>query len=284
VRIFSLDYSLAPEFLYPTQFQQVVIAYEYLLNTTLADKIIIAGDSAGGSLITSLLLHIVRPCADLRPQSRLLSTPGAMIQISPWVNLNSDYASTKTPPLIVDEDFLDADMLNEYGRIYTGASPPHPTNSLTLPLRFYLTAFRRLVNEFINPPYSFKWLTGVYFTLRQSNRNPEGSSNHANLCESPFRNPISALDYPEWLADALPRKAMIVYGSKEIMAEDIDCFSKGLRNISRGTVEIYSRWKLGWHVWPMMIMYLGKDKEEIESGTRLIGDFIARYINEKPHV
>lgn len=274
-RIFSLDYSLVPESRYPTQLQQIALAYEYLLTTTTADKIIIAGDSAGASLLISFLLHINRPCPDVST-TRELSTPAAMLLISPWCHIDSKHASTSPPATSGDEDFLDTAMLAEYARLYTGATTLNSSPSLVFPVQFYITALKALCRQLMDPPYTSKWITRAKLSVLESRQDPRDSSIHSYLCKSPYRNPFAVLDYPDWLSEALPKTTMVIYGGKEIMAGDIIEFTDGLKRACKGTVEVHSRWKLGWHVWPLVLMYLGNDSEETESGVRLIADFITR--------
>ena len=277
LRIFSLDYSLVPEARYPTQLQQLAKAYEYLLSSTPADKIVIAGDSAGASLLLSFLLHIIRPCPELEAASRPLSTPAAVILISPWCHIDSRHTPTSSAKA-ADEDFLDTTMLDEYARLYTGATRPQSSSSLLFPFQFYIAAFKGLCRQlFDSPPYyTSKWITRAKLSVLESRQDPRDSAIHSYLCKSPYRNPFSALDHPDWLAQALPSNAMVIYGEKEIMAGDIIEFITGLKKVSRGEVEVHTRWKLGWHAWPMVVMYLGKDLTETRSGVNLIADFITR--------
>jgi acetyl esterase/lipase len=274
-RIFSLDYSLVPESRYPTQLQQIAKAYEYLLTTTSADKIIVAGDSAGAALLISFLLHINRPCPDVNTTHKL-STPAALLLISPWCHINSRHTSTSRPARAVDEDFLDTAMLDEYARLYTGATTPSSSLSFFFPLKFYIAAFKGLYEQLLDPPYTSKWITRAKLSVPESRSDPKDSSIHSYLCKSPYRNPFAVLDYPDWLADAIPNQTMVIYGGKEVMAGDIIEFTNALKRVSKGTVEVHSRWKWGWHAWPMILMYLGTDSEETGLGVRLIADFITR--------
>ena len=273
-RIFSLDYSLVPEARFPIQLQQIASAYEYVLSRTPAQKIVIAGDSAGASLLLSFLLHIARPCPNLEPPSRPLSTPAAVILVSPWCRIDSRHTASSSKA--ADEDFLDTAMLDEYARLYTGATSPQSFLSLLFPLQFYIAAFKALCRQLLDPPYTSKWITRVKISVLESRQDPRDSSVHSNLCKSPYRNPFAALDHPDWLSEALPSKAMVIYGEKEIMANDIIEFITGLKNVSRGDVEVHTRWRLGWHAWPMVIMYLGKDSQESQSGVDLVANYITR--------
>lgn len=87
-RIFSLEYRLAPEHPYPAAFEDVLAGYTWLLNEFPADRIIFAGDSAGGHLIFKTLSNL---------QSKSLPLPKAAIGISPWIDLtmsSNSYSKT----------------------------------------------------------------------------------------------------------------------------------------------------------------------------------------------
>jgi hypothetical protein len=79
----------------------------------------------------------------------------------------------------------------------------------------------------------------------------------------------------------LPKDCLVIYGGKEFMAGDIMAFTDGLKKATHGIVEVHTRWKLGWHAWPIVAMYLGKDTKETESGVNLIGKYITRVMHIK---
>lgn len=83
-RVFSPEYRLAPQFPFPCGLQDCLAAYLYLLERHHPKSIILAGDSAGGGLVVSLL------CI-LRNQS--IPLPAGGILISPWVDLTHSFPS-----------------------------------------------------------------------------------------------------------------------------------------------------------------------------------------------
>ena len=105
--LFALEYSLVPDAIYPTQLQQTMAGYEHacsMLEDT--SRICVAGDSAGATLILSLLLFI----GQLPNHQRHL--PGYATLISPWPKLVSPQNRNTA------SDYLDADSLQLYGRQY----------------------------------------------------------------------------------------------------------------------------------------------------------------------
>ncbi len=74
VRALSLDYSLAPEHPFPAAINEALTAYKWLLKKYSANKIVFVGDSAGGSVVLSLL-SVVR--------EKGLKNPACAVAISP---------------------------------------------------------------------------------------------------------------------------------------------------------------------------------------------------------
>ncbi|CAF9922172.1 MAG: hypothetical protein HETSPECPRED_004984 [Heterodermia speciosa] len=94
VSIFALDYSLAPEHVFPAQLKEATAAYEYLINEEhiLPEKILIAGDSAGGHLALSFLVALANEHSLLRKR---LPKPGGLVLMSPWLSLHNELPSFK---------------------------------------------------------------------------------------------------------------------------------------------------------------------------------------------
>ena len=98
IKILSIDYRLAPEHPFPTQLEDCVNAYKWLLlNGFKNDNIIIAGDSAGGNLTITTLLKL----RDLG-----IGLPAAGIPISPATDFtfsdDSFFKNAETDPILAD--------------------------------------------------------------------------------------------------------------------------------------------------------------------------------------
>lgn len=86
-RTFALDYRLTPEHPFPAQLEDAQVAYHWLLSCGIAhERIVVAGDSAGGNLALALLLA-------LRDAHQPL--PGLAVCLCPWTDMESSYASLK---------------------------------------------------------------------------------------------------------------------------------------------------------------------------------------------
>lgn len=79
-RTFAAEYRLAPEHTAPAAHEDALAAYRYLLGEGIApEQIVLAGDSAGGTLVLATLLALRDAGGPM---------PAAGIAISPWVDLS----------------------------------------------------------------------------------------------------------------------------------------------------------------------------------------------------
>jgi acetyl esterase/lipase len=83
-RVFAPRYRLAPQFPFPCGLHDCLAAYLHLLTVQEPGEIILAGDSAGGGMVVSLLVI-------LRDQG--LPMPAGAVLISPWVDLTHSFPS-----------------------------------------------------------------------------------------------------------------------------------------------------------------------------------------------
>lgn len=119
--VFALDYTLVPDASFPTQLEEIIAGYEHVLGLAGdSSNVCVAGDSAGGTLVLSLLLHLAHPKLvekgrRLPGASRHLDKPGMTVLISPWPTLHSPLYQNNT------SDFLDVDALHLYASQYAGS-------------------------------------------------------------------------------------------------------------------------------------------------------------------
>lgn len=83
-RVFAPEYRLAPQFPFPCGLQDCLAAYLFLLETIDPSAIVLAGDSAGGGMVMSMLVM-------LRDQG--VPMPAGAVLISPWVDLSHSFPS-----------------------------------------------------------------------------------------------------------------------------------------------------------------------------------------------
>lgn len=134
VSIFALDYHLAPEFLYPTQLEEAVSAYDYLLHDMAipAERVVVAGDSAGGHLVLSMLVSL--------QQRSWLAKPGGAMLFSPWLSLHHTRSTN------ADTDALSASFPKATARRFLGPARADREKKLADPLL-----------EFLNPHPKTEW-------------------------------------------------------------------------------------------------------------------------------
>lgn len=83
-RVFAPRYRLAPQFPFPCGLHDCLAAYLYLLSVQDPTTIILAGDSAGGGMVVSMLVIL---------RDRGIPLPAGAILISPWVDLTHSFPS-----------------------------------------------------------------------------------------------------------------------------------------------------------------------------------------------
>jgi len=107
----AVDYRLAPEHVYPAAVDDSICAYLWLLNNGYsADKIVIAGDSAGGGLTVGTLV------AQREGKHPL---PAAGVCISPWADLEATGETYQSRKDI--DPMVSYDLIAPMGKVYIGA-------------------------------------------------------------------------------------------------------------------------------------------------------------------
>ena len=99
MKVFAADYRLAPENPYPAAVDDAERAYMQILDSGIpAEKIVLAGESAGAGLCYAL-------CIRLREKN--IPLPASIIAISPWVDLtlsgDSYHHNREADPSITEE-------------------------------------------------------------------------------------------------------------------------------------------------------------------------------------
>ncbi|KAF2996282.1 hypothetical protein E8E13_005054 [Curvularia kusanoi] len=107
VSVLMLAYSLAPEAVYPTQLREAAVVLAHLVHETgrSPSRLFLAGDSAGGNLVMSLLSHLLHPHPDVLTLELGCPLGGAML-LSPWVGFCTNFPSF--------EDNADLDLISPF--------------------------------------------------------------------------------------------------------------------------------------------------------------------------
>lgn len=120
-QVLMVEYRLAPEHPYPAALHDALAAYRYLLGERVApEKIVVAGDSAGGGLSVALLQEI---------RNQRLPAPAGAVCLSPWLDLScslSTHAQTvQLDPLISPHRirFFARHYAAQHDRTHPGISP-----------------------------------------------------------------------------------------------------------------------------------------------------------------
>ena len=148
VSIFALDYSLAPEHVFPAQLEETTAAFEYLINEEHVppEKIFIAGDSAGGHLALSFLVGLANK---LSSSGNALPKPRGLALMSPWLSLHNELPSFKTN---AQQDVLSTPFLRRIVRQFLG----HDVAAQDSPIRSRLNS---PYLEFLTPEPAIEWDT-----------------------------------------------------------------------------------------------------------------------------
>ena len=107
-RVFCPAYRLAPEYPYPAALNDVMTCYRYLIKTFPPEKIVLAGESAGGGLIYSMCLQM---------KAEGLPLPGGLVGMSPWTDLTSSGASYRENAEI--DPSMTTFRLQRFANVYT---------------------------------------------------------------------------------------------------------------------------------------------------------------------
>ncbi|WP_369600243.1 alpha/beta hydrolase [Hahella sp. SMD15-11] len=116
-QIFMPEYRLAPEHPFPAALEDALAAYRYLLSEQIdPQRIVIAGDSAGGGL-TLATLQAIRDAG--------LPSPACAVALSPWLDLSCSLCSQS--PRRRHDPLITPERIRFFARQYaSGQDPTHP--------------------------------------------------------------------------------------------------------------------------------------------------------------
>lgn len=253
--ILALEYSLVPTATYPTQLYETLLGYERALHMVRGDasKIVLAGDSAGATLVLSLLL-----CLGEKGGEHL--KPGFATLISPWCELVSEgNRDTRS-------DYLNGDSLHLYARQYVGASGLLEKRS----------AKTLKANE--DHQADDKGLS--VYKRRALRRNPhsaaqeviDGNGQGHTVTSNPIASPGNCTDLDMWRR-ASPRFGYhFVMGAEEVFAPNARKLIKVLEKTG-SRVEVTDQ-PGQIHAWPVVSLFLKDKRDERLEGLYKIVDRI----------
>ncbi|KQV70510.1 alpha/beta hydrolase [Rhizobium sp. Root1220] len=133
--VLLIDYRLVPEYTYPSQIDDALAAYRWLLDSGYDnDNIVIAGDAAGGNLAIEATLRQMQVKGPL---------PAAVIAMSPITDLAAAGASVKSNAL--SDPLISEAHLKALSKAYLGERSP--TDPQASPVQADLTGFPPLLMQ-----------------------------------------------------------------------------------------------------------------------------------------
>ncbi|GAA5878230.1 hypothetical protein JCM8547_003162 [Rhodosporidiobolus lusitaniae] len=285
--IFALDYQLAPEKIYPSQLIETLAAYHYLVNEVgiPPSKICIGGDSAGGNLTAAFLLHLARPNPKVMVPAELGATPGrpgSALLVSPYVDLVS-FSPSYYPPF--EADYLDQAGLFPCALQYVGVLerdyPPELSGWRHSPSWNPLRWFGGKAGD----PVPKELALDTSLTAEEAEKDGKG----LEMLSSPYVNPTPALVKDmEWYKEAFPGegRTLVMWGSKEIFADDIAAFFTALKTAGVAPVDIVKPFAVhDWVLFDSFLPFHSRDKNGGEQAQPLYGlnkvaDFLVAQADE----
>jgi acetyl esterase/lipase len=114
VAVAMLQYTLAPNAIFPCQLRQAAAAVRHIIETCgiAPGDLVIGGDSAGGNLTAQVLGHVLHPRPGIQPL--LLDSPlGGAFLVSPWLSTKTNTRSYKDNANI---DMLTPSMMRDVAK------------------------------------------------------------------------------------------------------------------------------------------------------------------------
>jgi monoterpene epsilon-lactone hydrolase len=113
-RVLGINYRLAPVHPFPAAVEDATAAYRWLLGIGIEPaRLAVAGDSAGAGLALAAITTI---------RDAGLPIPGAVVCLSPWVDLAVTGASMESKA--IEDPIVSREMLLGWGKLYLGGRDP----------------------------------------------------------------------------------------------------------------------------------------------------------------
>ncbi|NIG53976.1 alpha/beta hydrolase fold domain-containing protein [Chitinophaga sp. Cy-1792] len=109
--VLFVEYSLAPEYPFPTANNEILAVYKELLQRYPGHHFSFIGDSAGGGLAVAATHAIA---------AEKLQSPAAVVLISPWLNLKANNASYQTRQAL--DPIFTREIIAGYARLYAAGA------------------------------------------------------------------------------------------------------------------------------------------------------------------
>ena len=256
--LFALDYSLVPTETFPTQLEETIKGYEYVLSTINSPSstgvktskypegskgrdsppIVVSGDSAGATLVLSLLLRLAQNRTSTQP-GKALPPPRFAALISPWSSLisprNADTSS----------DYLNANSLHLYAGQYLQKSNVPSLKSTGGPYGVSLA-------EIASPGSLF-----------------DDNSQHLEMwrAASPTNGYYIIHGVEEVFAPETRRLVSTLKTASSGIADEkpdtaVNKHNRAGENTHRASVTLKEK-KAGIHAWPIVALFLGENAEDI---------------------
>lgn len=129
--IFALEYTLVPNACFPTQIDQAMSAYDWLVEDMKVDcaKLSMLGESAGGHLIVSLLVALHERFQLHSSNASPSHEPAASaFLLSPWLDLYNTNPKLKEHS---DQSAVNHDLLSQWADLLLKDTPPSTRNLYT---------------------------------------------------------------------------------------------------------------------------------------------------------
>ena len=300
--VFALDYTLVPTATFPTQLQQILVGYGFALSllkppraVQMSPNIVLAGDSAGGTLALSLILLLA---SSPPQQARSRPLPSLTTLISPWCRLVSPRNRD------TESDYLNADSLHEYARQYAGATTASAKNGSA---GTFADPIKNEVNMVRSSCSSSNIAAARRVMQRQQQSAGESLANGSNSTgaagtANPLASPGDCASAAVWRRACPAEGYHVLFGSEEVLGQEVRGLLGRIREAGvgggkqSGTLEGRSHSEVldvhretsggkdvikvtekqaGIHAWPVVSLFLGEDTAERLEGLREVAGFVA---------